>query len=241
MSFTRGQFCKDLLIALGNVLPSQQTQNFMVGWSVEESGHDLSHMASYNLWNTTLPLAGSTVFNYANVQNYTSYAQGIQANAATLKNGLYPSLVAALQTNDASSLGITGPMSPGVQGDLSVWVSGQRSPIQTSYVGTIIALARNPGNAANDVAMGNSSTIAPGSTGVVNGQQTTSNTSSNPLDTLGAINNIAQFFSNPSRLLKFAGGLLLIAGALFLLLSPEAQPVNAVINQATKAGSKLLP
>jgi|SRR5579859_285921 len=162
MSFTRGQFCKDLLVALGNILPTQNVINFMIGWSIEESGHDLSHMASYNLWNTTLPLPGSTVFNYANVQNYTSYAQGIQANAATIRNGLYPALLRALQTNDSFSLGVTGPMAGDVAGDLSVWVSGQREPIQTSYTSTIIAIARNPGNAANDTASGTGTPITFG-------------------------------------------------------------------------------
>lgn len=240
MSFTRGQFCKDLLITLGNVLPSQQTQNFMIGWSVEESGHDLSHMAAYNLWNSTLPMPGSTVFNFANVQNYASYADGLRANAATLKNGLYPSLVQALTTNDANSLGITGPMSPGIQGDLSVWVSGQRAPIQQQYVGTIIALARNPGNAAGDVMNGTASATTPVFNGNTNTNTNTNQTPQN--DPLGTISSFLQspWLTDPTRILKLVGGLLLVAAALFLLLSPEMQPVNAAINQVTKTGSKLL-
>jgi len=155
MSFTRGQFCRDLLAAIGNVNPAQGTIDFMIGWSVEESGHSLSNMASYNLWNTTLPMPGSTTYNFANVQNYTSYQEGILANSLTLRNGLYPSLVRALQMNDTNALGMTGNMAPAIAGDLSVWVSGQRSPIAQGYIDTTLAVARNPGNAANDEAPGN--------------------------------------------------------------------------------------
>lgn len=214
----------------------------MIGWSIEESGHDLSHMASYNLWNTTLPLPGSTVFNFANVQNYTSYNQGVTANASTIRNGLYPSLLRALQTNDCASLGVTGVMSPGVASDLSVWVSGQRTPTRTDYTGVIIAVARQPGNAANDTAAGNASTVTPGTpvTGTAmsaNQPTATSTPSGNPLDTTFSILN---FLADPSRILKIIGGLLCIGVALFLLISPTAAPVNAVVNKTTGFVKKVL-
>lgn len=156
MSYTRGQFCRDLLKAIGNSCPTSETLNFVMAWSIEESGHSLARMAAYNLWNTTLELPGSTKYNFANVQNYVSYQQGIEANAHVLQNGLYPSLLHALQGNDDHALGLAGTtMSAGVQGDLSVWVHGQRDPLATSYINTILWLARNPGNAANDSAPGN--------------------------------------------------------------------------------------
>lgn len=155
MSYTRGQFCRDLLKAIGNGCPSAEVLNFVIGWTIEECGHSLARAAAYNLFNTTLELPGSTKYNWANVQNYTSYEQGIEANAKVLQNGLYPTLLEALKTNDAAALGVTGvTMSAGVQGDLSVWVHGRRDPIATSYIVAIIWLARNPSTAANDLAPG---------------------------------------------------------------------------------------
>lgn len=163
MSYTRGQFCKDVLKALGNANPTANTLNFMLGWSLEESGHDLSHSAAYNLWNTTQRASGSTSFNSVGVQNYTSYAQGIQATVQTLNNGLYPSLITALRTNNTVALGFGSTMSGGVQGDLSVWVSGKRSPIAISYINAISTLSHNPGNSASETANGTPSTVSTGS------------------------------------------------------------------------------
>lgn len=155
MSYTRGQFCTDLLKAIGNHCPEQEIINFMLGWSIEESGHSLSRMAAYNLWNTTLEMPGSTRFNDVGVQNYFSYQQGIQANANTLQNGLYASLLKALAENDVNALGVTGiTMSAAVQGDLSMWVHGRRDPVAASYIQTIVWLARNPGTSAHDLAPG---------------------------------------------------------------------------------------
>jgi hypothetical protein len=159
MSYTRQQFCSDLAKALGNSNPSSQIMAFLIGWSVEESGH--SPRAGYNLWNTTLKLPGSTTFNSAGVQSYATYGDGIRANAQTLNNGLYPSLVEALRTNNAAALGMGGSaMSSGVAGDLSVWVSGSRSPIQGSYISNILTLSRNAASWASETAPGNTSTTS---------------------------------------------------------------------------------
>lgn len=221
MSYTRGQFCKDILVALGNPLPNQCTQNFMIAWTLEESGHDLSHIASYNLMNTTQRMTGSTSFNQVGVQNYKTYADGITATKNTLLNGLYPNLSHALASNDCNNLGITGSMSSGVAGDLSVWVNGQRSPVATSYISAITQIAQNVGNAANDTASGTP-------TGVTY--------TGNPVTPV--LPGISGVFSDPARIIKLVVAILLIAGALLLLFMPEAQPINAAINAITKNVSK---
>ncbi len=149
---TREQFSRAVLARLGSSNPSPEVVQFMMGWSIEESGHDLSHMASYNLWNTTLPMPGSTIFNSVGVQNYVSEDQGATANADTLNNGLYLFLVQALRTNDARALGFNGyNISPDVARDLSVWVNGTRNGAP-EYVNAIHELSGISAiNAANDV------------------------------------------------------------------------------------------
>ncbi len=149
---TREQFSRAVLARLGSSNPSPEVVQFMMGWSIEESGHDLSHMASYNLWNTTLPMPGSTIFNSVGVQNYVSEDQGATANADTLNNGLYPSLIQALRTNDACALGFNGcNISPDVASDLSVWVNGTRNGAP-DYVNAIHELSGISAiSAANDV------------------------------------------------------------------------------------------
>ena len=54
----------------------------MVSWQVAEFTQ-----AAWNPLATTWPMPGSTTFNYAGVQNYTSASQGMEATHLTLQNG----------------------------------------------------------------------------------------------------------------------------------------------------------
>jgi peptidoglycan hydrolase CwlO-like protein len=54
----------------------------MVSWQVAEFTQ-----AAWNPLATTWPMPGSTTFNYAGVQNYTSASQGMEATRLTLQNG----------------------------------------------------------------------------------------------------------------------------------------------------------
>lgn len=132
--FPKQKWASDLLIALGNTTPSPILIDFVWAWSQMESGAGDTSRADYNPLNTTLVLGGSTPFNNANVQNYQSYQQGKEATMATLSNGLYPTLFQTLQTNVVDTSVVFGL---GIAGDLSVWVSGKRDPIDTTYVDTI--------------------------------------------------------------------------------------------------------
>lgn len=119
MSFTREQWAKDFLIRMGNPVPNQSVIDWVVGWTVYETGTNSG--AKYNLLNTTQGMPGSTDFNSVGVKNFTSYAQGIQANQITVQNGRYGYLSQALFTNDSKSL---DPPSAGVRSDLHTWCGG---------------------------------------------------------------------------------------------------------------------
>jgi hypothetical protein len=121
ISYTRAQWATDLLKAIGNSNPSLKTIYWVVGWTDYESS---AGGAAYNLLNTTQRMPGGWDFNSVGVQNYTSYSQGIKANAIVLENGYYPTLLAALQSNDLSSLA-SPPAS--IQSELGTWGTGWRS------------------------------------------------------------------------------------------------------------------
>lgn len=86
---TRGDFAKALLKRLG--YPTKQHNlNALVSWMTAEGGPSLDGsfnppQATFNPLNTTRGMPGSTIFNVANVQNYLSYEDGVEATAKTLK------------------------------------------------------------------------------------------------------------------------------------------------------------
>jgi len=129
------QWARDFLIALGNANPLPLLVAFVWAWEEEESGANDITPADYNPLNTTQTMKGSTNFNDAGVQNFLSYADGITANMSVLKNGLYPNILEALSTNDASPLQL-----PSVAGDLSMWATGKREPVDESYVSSIVEI-----------------------------------------------------------------------------------------------------
>lgn len=60
-------------------------------------GAEGSNPAWFNLLDSTLPEPGSHAINSVGVQAYTSWRQGLRANAATIRNGYYPGVLAALE------------------------------------------------------------------------------------------------------------------------------------------------
>lgn len=158
MAYSRDQWTRDLLRAIGNSNPSSAILSWMYAWEVEESGH--GGRAGYNLLNSTYTMPGSTVFNSVGVKSYASYSDGITANAHTLlQQGLYTYVLQALKSNDANALGMSGSgVSIGVAGDLSTWVNGSRSPIATSYIAAILTIARNSSSYGGESLPGNATT-----------------------------------------------------------------------------------
>lgn len=126
MSYSRHQWSTDFLKALGNSNPTQETVNFVDGWSKVETS--AGQGARYNLLNTEEHATGSTNFNAFGVQNFVSYHQGVDTNAWLVKTSpSYKFLYEALRDNRSTLLHPQpGPISTGISGDLQVWVSGSR-------------------------------------------------------------------------------------------------------------------
>lgn len=132
-SFSKKQWATDVLVRLyGIVNPNPLLVAFLWGWQQAESGASDVSGADYNPLNTTLKWPGSTDFNSVGVQNYPTYAAGLLATQQTLNNGLYPSLKEIFSNDDPSSLG-----GPGVANDLTMWVSGKKTPYATQYINLV--------------------------------------------------------------------------------------------------------
>jgi len=93
----RGEWATQLLQKLGNSSPDAQTVNFVASWTLGENT-----LAKFNPLATTQSMPGSTCFNcpLANVQNFISNEQGLDATVKTLNNGRYPHILEGLKTND---------------------------------------------------------------------------------------------------------------------------------------------
>lgn len=143
-TFSPQTWANSLLASLGNATPNQKTTQFVMGWEQEEGG-GIANACQFNALNTTLPYNGSVQCSSVSgipVQSYPDFNSGVRANALTLSGGNYSSLLQALQSNDTNALGMNGNSpSLGVQQNLSTWVSGKSSPIQTGYINNIEKLA----------------------------------------------------------------------------------------------------
>ena len=135
-SLNKRQWSIDFLHAIGNPSPSEVCIDFVHAWEEMESGAEDFSPANFNPLNTTQRMPGSTNFNSAGVQNFPNYEEGIQANEIVLKNGLYPTLMGVLSSNqDARTTNFEL-----ISEDLSVWVSGRRTPVDSSYVNGIVTI-----------------------------------------------------------------------------------------------------
>lgn len=124
MSYTRKQWADAFLAAIGNPNPSPQIEDFVINWTAQEGAYP-GGQGTYNLLNTTQPESGSYGGGtQGNIQYFPSFAEGIQANATVLKNGLYPDLLTALQSNDINAL-CSGSSS--VQQEMATWGTGYKS------------------------------------------------------------------------------------------------------------------
>ena len=76
-------------------------------------GAEGSNPAWHNLLDSTLPEPGSRPVNSVGVQAYTSWRQGLRASAATIRNGYYPGVLAALEAGqDAQAVAAAVAQSP---------------------------------------------------------------------------------------------------------------------------------
>lgn len=222
---------------------SQNIDNFFISWAHHEGG-GVTNDAKFNPLNTMQTEPGSTQAAglLPGIQAYPDGATGIKATVDALQNGNYPSLVHALATNDETNLGFTArgapsfahQMASNVAGDLSVWVSGRRSPLAEDYILAIMSGA-GISNASVQGGTRNGPTGTPQATidswaNVSLGEDTNGITvggaTSNVLSGLENINQffgqLSGFFSDPTRLVKIIGGAALIIGGLALLIKSLA-------------------
>jgi hypothetical protein len=99
-SYTPQSWAPAFLAAAGEPVTACN-ERFVLAWENAEGGA-WSNSATDNPLNSTLPEPGSRSINSAGVQAYTSWQQGLEADAATLHNGNYPGILSALSAgNDA--------------------------------------------------------------------------------------------------------------------------------------------
>lgn len=208
MSFTRQQWVKDFLRLVGNPNPSQVTIWFVCGWSAFEIPMMSNNTPWYNLLATTQTAPGATNFNAVGVKNYTSYDQGVNANAATLKNGRYPALLSAVTSNNdnllknPSSAMVANLNTWGTGYKVTFWQTGQSHANDVTSYGTAPTtppLANVPGLEINS------------QTGTGPGPNSTDSTQPNALD-------ILQNFLDPMFLAKMGIGIVCVSLGLYFLI-----------------------
>jgi hypothetical protein len=155
---TPGDFGVALLQQLGAPVTKSNLQ-FIIAWANEEGGnwHNAAH---FNPLNTTLMEPGATSMNSVGVKAYTSWEQGLAATSATLRNGRYNDIVAALQGGNAAQTAAT-------TSGLVTWSGGGYGSILRGIPGASAAADQalaNAGNVGSPVAgSGNPTSTQPGS------------------------------------------------------------------------------
>jgi peptidoglycan hydrolase CwlO-like protein len=99
-SYTPITWAKALLEQLGMPL-TQQNAAAITAWEMAEGGH-WHNTAHYNPLDTTMPEPGATAMNSVGVKAYLSWAQGFTATIATLRNGYYGGILAALRSGTSA-------------------------------------------------------------------------------------------------------------------------------------------
>jgi hypothetical protein len=86
VAYTRGQFARAFLPAVGAYV-TQRNMRAMMAWMQAEGD-----AGRFNPLNTTQKMPNSTTFNEVGVQNYATFAEGVEATAKTLNYGADRSL-----------------------------------------------------------------------------------------------------------------------------------------------------
>ncbi len=100
---------RDILTAIKAPINADTTK-FLDEWHSYEGG-----VAINNPLNTTQPEAGATNYNGAGVKNYPSSQVGTTATRATLENGRYPDILAALRSGKPFAYGDKGAVEREIQ------------------------------------------------------------------------------------------------------------------------------
>lgn len=235
LTYTREQWARAFLAAIGNPTPTQQTINWVVAWTQFETA--CCGGCAYNLLNTEESNSPGVVSNCnsVGVKNFDSFANGIGANAKVLKNGLYNTMLAALQSNDQATLCNAG--NNAIAGELGTW--------GTHSAGSIANAACN-GTTENNQRFFGTATGVP--TGTVTPNTTTGGgpfAAFQPLIDffagIGGKGGIGDWLAHPLRIVKLVMGLVGLSISLIIIFWPEIkQTVSTVTNTAKSAGMALV-
>lgn len=113
-TYTREQWATAVLNGLGNQAPSQDAINFVINWTARENNQV---QPGFNLLNTTLPEPGDKIVNSVGVRQYPTFAEGIQATDATLRQANFAALEQELQFNGIG-------YNPTVDAEMRSWSGG---------------------------------------------------------------------------------------------------------------------
>ena len=89
------QWANDFLTRLNAPITSENVRAITAWEKAEGTAARFNPLAT-----TQSGFAGETSFNSVGVKNYTSYADGLDANVKVINNGLYSNILAALQRGD---------------------------------------------------------------------------------------------------------------------------------------------
>ena len=148
----KNAWAQEFLKTIGNANPTPNLIKFVQAWEIQESGSGPSIGCDNNPLNTCQQtLASQTctgcVQRYIDAANQYvgqggGYREGLLATRAALQDGNYPTLLHALVTNDEAHLGFNGgQLDPNIAGDLTMWSTGARTPLNTAYVNGVLNLA----------------------------------------------------------------------------------------------------
>lgn len=93
---TTGDFIDAVLHAIGAPITATNRM-LLLAWTQAEGTK-----AKFNPLATTQPAVGASNFNSVGVKDYASFQSGVQATAATLKNGRYPGILSSLRAGNVS-------------------------------------------------------------------------------------------------------------------------------------------
>jgi peptidoglycan hydrolase CwlO-like protein len=118
-AYSQRTWAQTLLKNLG-VPISAANVSAMVSWEMAEGGH-WYNTARFNPLNTTMSEPGATAMNSVGVKAYASWEQGFAATIATLFNGYYAGIIAALERgDDAQAVANAVAASPWGTGSFSI-------------------------------------------------------------------------------------------------------------------------
>lgn len=238
MTYKRSDWAIAFLNSIGNAHPTWLTIDWVINWTDAE-GPTVGGQGAYNLLNTTQDAPGATAFNHFgpggkySVKNYTSFSQGISANAAALQNGYYPSLLQALKTNDVKSLGY-GQNSPSqsILNELNTWcgscgygrtfvLTPANNFLLQQFQGSTSGTTTTPPSStstSSSSSTDSSSSSSDGSTSTTPTDWITSLMSALGLPTQQDVQNFIQQF-----IVIFIGGMILLIGIVVLLFSRQGE------------------